>query len=55
MFLGWILLGRGGVVVDLHAVAGLPCCPLVAVGPCVVAAEGGALWLVDEPYKNERL
>ena len=43
MFLGWILLERGGVNVYVHAVAGPPCCPLVAVGACVVATEEGVL------------
>ena len=46
MFLGWIILGRGGVIVHVHAVAGLQFCPLVTVGACVVAAEGGVLRLV---------
>ena len=44
--LGWIILGRGGVIVHVHAVAGLQFCPLVTVGACVVAAEGGVLRLV---------
>ena len=43
VFLGWILLERGGVNVYVHAVAGPPCCPLVAVGACVVATEEGVL------------
>ena len=55
MFLGWILLERGGVNVYVHAVAGPPCCPLVAVGACVVAAAGGVLMWVDERHRNERL
>ena len=55
VLLGWILVGRGGVIVYAYAVAGLPCCHLIAVGACVVAAEGGVLRLVDEPYMNEGL
>ena len=49
VFLGLIVLRRGGVNVYVHAVAGLPCCAPVAVGACVVEADGGALRLVDEP------
>ena len=55
VFLGWILLGRGDVIVYVHAVDGLPCRPLATVGAALVAAEGGVLRLVDEPYRNERL
>ena len=43
VLLGWILLGRGGVSVYVHALAGVRCCPHVEVGACVVAAEGGGL------------
>ena len=40
---------------SLHAVAGLSCWTLVTVGACMVAAEGGVLRPVVEPYRNERL
>ena len=48
VFLGLIVLRRGGVNVYVHAVAGLPCCSLVAVGVCVVAADRVSLgWLMN--------
>ena len=47
VFQGWILLGRGVVIVYFYAVTRLPCCPFLAVGAYVVAAAGCVPRLVD--------